>query len=199
MQNQSSTTQSSTTRTLVITAVLIAISIVLTIPLNMGPFISLGFVTLGPAIAVTIMHVPAIIAGVLLGPWVGAIVGGAFGLSSLFLAAQQPAGSANAMFVDPIISVIPRLFIGPVAWLVYSAMKSMNEQVRLIGAAIAGTLTNTLLVIGAISLRLNIPFFPTLASVAINVILEMIVASVIVVAVVSALRGTATGKGGSTV
>ena len=64
------------TRRLVITAVLIAISIVLAIPLNMGPFISLGFVMIGPVIAVTIMHVPAIIGGVLYGPVVGAIVGG---------------------------------------------------------------------------------------------------------------------------
>ena len=82
--------------------------------------------------------------------------------------------------------MIPRLFIGPVAWLVYRALKSMNEQVRLIAAAVAGTLTNTILVIGAISLRLGVPFFPTLASVAINVILEIIVASVITVAVVNA-------------
>jgi uncharacterized membrane protein len=194
MQNQSYTT-----RTLVVTAVLIAVSIVLAIPLNMGPFISLGFVMIGPVIAVTIMHVPAIIGGVLYGPVVGAIVGGAFGLFSLFLAAQQPAGSPNAIFVDPIISVIPRLFIGPVAWLVYRALKSANEQVRLIAAAVAGTLTNTILVIGAISLRLGVPFFPTLASVAINVILEIIVASVITVAVVNAIRGTASGKAGSTV
>ncbi len=95
--------------------------------------------------------------------------------------------------------MIPRLFIGPVAWLVYRALKSANEQVRLIAAAVAGTLTNTILVIGAISLRLGVPFFPTLASVAINVILEIIVASVITVAVVNALRGTASGKAGSTV
>ena len=194
MQNQSSTT-----RTLVVTAVLIAISIVLAIPLNMGPFISLGFVALGPVIAVTIMHVPAIIGGVLYGPVVGAIVGGAFGLFSLFLAAQQPAGSPNAIFVDPFIAVVPRLFIGPVAWAVYRGLKGISEQLRLVAAAIAGTLTNTILVIGAISWRLNVPFLPTLASVAINVLLEVIVASVIVVAVVSAIRGTATGKAGSTV
>jgi uncharacterized membrane protein len=194
MQNQAFST-----RNLVITAVLIAISIVLAIPLNAGPLISLGFVALGPTIAVTIMHVPAIIGGVMLGPWVGAIVGGAFGLFSLFLATQQPAGSPNAIFVDPIIAVIPRLFIGPVAWLVYRGMKGINEQLRLSGAAVAGTLTNTLLVIGAISLRLNVPFFATLATVAVNVVLEMIVAAVIVVAVVSALRGTASGRGGSSV
>jgi uncharacterized membrane protein len=194
MQNQSSTT-----RTLVVTAVLIAISIVLAIPLNMGPFISLGFVTLGPAIAVTIMHVPAIIGGILYGPVVGAIVGGAFGVFSLFLAAQQPAGSANAMFVDPLVSVLPRLFIGPVAWLVYRGLKGVTEQLRLVAAAIAGTLTNTVLVIGALSWRFNLPFLPTLATVTVNMILEVIVAAVIVVAVVNAIRGTATGKAGSTV
>ena len=113
---------SSTTRKLVITAVLIAISIVLSIPLNMGPFISLGFILIGPTIAITIMHVPAIIGAILEGPLVGLIVGGAFGLFSLFLASQQPAGSPNAIFVDPIISVVPRLFIGPVAWLVYTCL-----------------------------------------------------------------------------
>jgi uncharacterized membrane protein len=194
MQNQSSTT-----RRLVITAVLIAISIVLAIPLNMGPFISLGFVAVGPVIAVTIMHVPAIIGAVLEGPLVGAIVGGAFGLFSLFLATQQPAGSPNAIFVDPIISVVPRLFIGPVAWLFYRWLRSFNEQVGVIGAAVAGTLTNTLLVIGAIALRLNVPFLATLASVSINMVLEVIVAAVITLAVVSALRGYASGSGKSSV
>ncbi|MBK8050498.1 MAG: ECF transporter S component [Anaerolineales bacterium] len=191
--------RSSVTRKIVITAVLIAITIVLSIPLNLGPFISLGFIAIPPMIAVTILVVPTIIGAVLEGPIVGFIVGAAFGLFSLFLAAQQPAGSANAIFVDPIISVVPRLFIGPVAWLVYTAMKSMREQWRLVGAAVAGTLTNTILVIGAIALRLGVPFFVTLLSVGINVVLELIVASVIVVAVVSALRGRASGAGCSSV
>lgn len=186
-------------RRLVITAVLIAISIVLSIPLNMGPFISLGFIVIGPTIAITIMHVPAIIGGILEGPIVGAIVGAAFGLFSLFLAGQQPADSPNAIFVDPIISVLPRLFIGPVAWAVYQGLKQTSEYVRLSSSAIAGTLTNTFLVIGAISLRLNVPFFATLASVALNVVLELIVAAVIVVAVVSALRGYGGRRQGSSV
>ena len=69
----------------------------------------------------------------------------------------------------------------------------------MIGAAIAGTLTNTILVIGAIALRLHIPFFATLASVSVNAVIELIVASVIVVAVVSALRGYTGGRAGSTV
>lgn len=186
------------TRRLVITAVLIAVSIVLSIPLNLGPLRALGFISFG-AISITILVVPTIIGAILEGWVVGLIVGGAFGLFSMFLATQQPAGSPDALFADPFISVLPRLFIGPVAWLVYRSLKSASENVRLIGASVAGTLTNTLLVIGAISLRLGVPFFATLASVSINVILELIVGAVIVVAVVNAVRGTASGKGKSSV
>lgn len=186
------------TRRLVITAVLIAISIVLSIPLNLGPLRALGFISFG-AISITILVVPTIIGAILEGWVVGMIVGGAFGVFSMFLATQQPAGSPDALFADPVISVLPRLFIGPVAWLVYRSLKSVGENIRLIGASAAGTLTNTLLVIGAISLRLGIPFFPTLASVSINVVLELIIGALIVVAVVNAVRGTAGGRGKSSV
>jgi uncharacterized membrane protein len=192
--------QAFSTRRLVITAMLIAVSIVLAIPIQpAGPINSLGFISLGPAIAFTFMHVPAIIGAVMEGPAVGAIVGFAFGLFSLYLATLQPAGSQNAIFVDPIISVLPRIFIGPVAWLIYQALKSAGSTVRLTGAAIAGTLTNTILVIGAIALRLGAPFFVILSSVALNVVIELIVASVLVVAVVSVLRGYVGGRAGSTV
>ena len=186
------------TRRLVITAVLIAVSIVLSIPLNLGPLRALGFISFG-TISITILVVPTIIGAILEGWVVGMIVGGAFGLFSMFLATQQPAGSPDALFADPMISVVPRLFIGPVAWLVYRGLKSASENVRLIGASVAGTLTNTILVIGAIALRLNVPFFATLASVGINVVLELIVGAVIVVAVVNAVRGTASGSGKSSV
>ena len=191
--------QSFSTRRLVITAVLIAITIVLSIPLNLGPLVSLGFISFPPAIAVTIVHVPTIIAAILEGPIVGAIVGAAFGLFSLFLATQPTAGPGNAPFVDPLVSVLPRLFIGPVAWLVYRSLKSAGEQVRLSAAAVPGTLTNTFLVIGALAWRFRVPFFATLADVSINVVLEVVVAVIIVVAVVNALRGTAYGRGGSSV
>ena len=191
--------QSSRTRRLVITAMLIAVSIVLSIPIGVGPLTSLGFITLGPAIAFTFMHVPAIIGAVMEGPVVGLIVGAAFGLFSLFLAGQQPAGSPNAIFVDPIISVLPRLFIGPVAWLIYRAFKGLSENGSLVASALGGTLTNTVLVIGAIALRLGVPFFATLATVSVNMVIELIVASVLVVASVGALRGSTGGRGGSSI
>jgi uncharacterized membrane protein len=134
------------TRRLVITAVLIAITIVLSIPLNLGPLRSLGFISFG-AISFTILVVPTVIGAILEGWGVGLIVGAAFGLFSMFLATQQPAGSPDAIFADPIISVLPRLFIGPVAWLVYRSLQRAGENLRLTAASVAGTLTNTILVI----------------------------------------------------
>ncbi len=184
------------TRRLVITGMLIAVSIILAVPLNAPPFVSLGFITFG-GISFTFMHVPAIIGAVLEGPVVGLIVGGAFGLFSMFLANQQT--GADAIFRDPIISVLPRLFIGPVAWLVFNALKKANPMAALGGAGVAGTLTNTLLVIGAIAIRLSVPFLATLASVAVNVAIEVVVAVVLVIAVVNALRNVGGGRGGSSV
>ena len=186
------------TRRLVITAVLIAITIVLSIPLNLGPLRALGFISFG-AISFTILVVPTIVGAILEGWVVGLIVGAAFGFFSMFLATQQPAGSPDAIFADPFISVLPRLFIGPVAWLVYRGLQRANENARLISASVAGTLTNTILVIGAISIRLSVPFFATLASVGINVVIELAVCALIVVAVVNAVRGTAGGSGKSSV
>src|SRR5579875_390463 len=67
------------TRGIVISAVLAAVAIFLGAT-------RLGFIPTPTGIAATIMHVPAIIGGVLEGPVVGAIIGTIFGLYSFFYA-----------------------------------------------------------------------------------------------------------------
>src|SRR5215212_643821 len=57
----------------------------------------------------TIMHIPAIVGGALEGPVVGLLVGAIFGIFS-FLNADNP------VFLNPIVAIVPRLFIGVVAW-----------------------------------------------------------------------------------
>src|SRR5512143_3844072 len=113
-------TSALSTRRIVITGVLAAVAILLGIT-------RLGFIPV-PNVSgnATIMHVPAIIGGVLEGPLVGLLVGGIFGL----------------------FSVLPRLFIGVTAALTYVALRKSNEYVALIAAGIVGTLTNTVLVLG---------------------------------------------------
>ncbi len=180
----SQTTQVLSVRRIVITGILAAIAILLGVT-------RLGFIPV-PNLSgnATIMHVPAIIGGVLEGPIVGLLVGGIFGLFS-FLQATVP------LFKDPLVSILPRLFIGVVAYYSYIALKK-NEYVALVVAGVLGTLTNTVLVLGMAVLR---GYLPAAAVVPIipQAIAEMVIAAIITVAVVAAWKRIETGGGGSSV
>jgi uncharacterized membrane protein len=179
------------TRKIVITGILGALSIFLALT-------PLGFWTWGP-VSATILHVPVIIGAVLEGPVVGLAVGLIFGVFSMIRAATAPNGPLDPAFTNPLISVLPRLFIGPVAWLVWIALKRWRP-LGLIAAGIAGSVTNTVLVLGMIGLvpsalgllrdLLKAPSTPAvslLASLAMaNGLPEAIVSAVLVLVVVAA-------------
>ena len=174
-----------TVRKIVITGVLAAIAILLGVT-------RLGFIpvpnTTGNA---TIMHVPAIIGGVLEGPVVGLLIGGIFGVYSWL---QDTTG----LFKNPLVSVVPRLLIGVVAYYSYVAVKKTNEYAALIVAGVAGTLTNSILVVGALVGFGLIPAaaVPTIVP---QALAEVVIAAVITVAVVVAWKRIDTGAGKSSV
>lgn len=132
------------TRKIVVTAVLGAITVLLGLT-------HWGFIPWFGGISLTIMHVPVIIGAILEGPLVGAGIGLIFGLFSLLQAAIAPTGVLDPLFTNPLLSVLPRLFIGPVAWLVWTGLKKW-PVVGLIASGIAGSLTNTVLVLGVLGL-----------------------------------------------
>jgi uncharacterized membrane protein len=103
------------TRKIVIAGVLGAISALL-------GWTRLGFIPWFTGASLTIMHVPVIIGAILEGPVVGLAVGLIFGAFSMLQAAIAPAGPADVWFTNPLLAVLPRLFIGPVAWLVYGLL-----------------------------------------------------------------------------
>lgn len=78
-------------------------------------------------------------------------IGLIFGLFSMLQAAIAPTGPLDPLFTNPLLAVLPRLFIGPAAWAVWSLLKKW-PVVGLIAAGIAGSLTNTILVLGALGL-----------------------------------------------
>jgi uncharacterized membrane protein len=123
-----------TTRGIVMSGVLGAIAIFLGAS-------RLGFIPMPTGINATIMHVPAIVGGILEGPIVGALIGIIFGFYS-FVQATVP------MFKDPIVAVIPRIFIGVFAAWAYAAARPAGEWWAITIAAIVGTATNTVLVLG---------------------------------------------------
>jgi len=138
------------TRKIVIAGILSAISIFLGLT-------RLGFIPWISGASLTIMQVPVIIGAVLEGPVVGGVIGLLFGIFSLIQAAVAPTGPADVWFTNPLLSVAPRLFIGPVAWLIYSGLKRWKIP-ALIAAGIGGSLTNTILVLGMIGLLGYLPW-----------------------------------------
>lgn len=81
----------------------------------------------------TILHVPVIIGGILEGPIVGLLLGWIFGAFSFLWApvAGQP------LFMDPVVAILPRLFIGVAAWAAYAGFKRAGKYPAM---ALAGCL-----------------------------------------------------------
>ena len=165
------------TRKIVITGVLSAISIFLGVT-------RLGFIPWVTGASLTIMQVPVILGAVLEGPIVGLVVGLVFGIFSLIQAAVAPTGPTDVWFTNPLLSILPRLFIGPVAWLIYRTLKKWKVP-ALIAAGIGGSLTNTILVLGMIGLLGFLPWGALIPIVLANGLPEAVASAILVVAVVS--------------
>ena len=114
----------------------------------------LGYIPLGP-IDVTIVHITVILAAVLFGPKTGSIIGLAWGLLSMLRAYMQPT-PFNIVFLNPLISVIPRLIVGHEA---YAKALGIQESV-LLGALGTVVATNGIIEIIAsiIILPLSLSF-----------------------------------------
>jgi uncharacterized membrane protein len=113
-----------------------------------GIALFLGFTRLGlipvpiPLIGnATIMHIPAIVGGVLEGPIVGMVAGAIFGIFS-FLQADNP------VFLNPVVAIVPRLFIGVVAWAVFVGLKRWSVDLAAVVAGLLGSFANTVGVLG---------------------------------------------------
>lgn len=132
----------------------------------------LGFIPLPTGINATIMHLPVIIGAILEGPWVGTFVGFIFGFFSFI----QP---KVAFFADPLVSILPRLFIGVITYLVYVSLKRLNGHIALVIAGVIGSLANTVMVLGMIYLRGYMPWESVITVAFVNGIPEAIVAGVI--------------------
>ena len=143
----------------------------------------LGMIPL-PIASFTIMHVPVIIGAIIEGPVVGVFIGFLFGMFSLIRAATSAVTPLDLAFVNPLISVLPRLFIGPVAWLIYRLINGkergaanvggvagsgaaestsggrfaiVRKCAAIIAGGVTGSMTNTILVLSALALSGILP------------------------------------------
>ncbi|MBP2650585.1 MAG: panT [Firmicutes bacterium] len=129
-------------RQLTVVAMLAAVSVVLGVS-------GYGFIPL-PMIKATVMHIPVIIGAILEGPRVGVMVGLLFGLFSILQNILAPNLLSFAL-LNPLVSVVPRILIGLVAYYCYKV--AIGNAVWRIGlGAVLGSLVNTVGVMGMIYL-----------------------------------------------
>ncbi|MFP4017497.1 MAG: ECF transporter S component [Halanaerobiales bacterium] len=183
------------TKSLTILSVMLAITIIMDVT-------PLGAIPLG-AISATIMHIPTIITGIILGPIAGFIMGTLLGIISLLHALTRPMTPLDPLFINPLVSVLPRMFIGVVSYYTYTGMKqfikkgNVQESISAIIAGITGSLTNTILVFLMLYLvyaqevaeQLGIAFETLFLSVlTTNAIAEALVSAVLTAAIIVAYK-----------
>ena len=172
----------------------------------------LGYIPLGFTRA-TIIHIPVIIGSILMGPVYGGILGFVFGLTSFLNNTFNPTvtsfvftpfyslGTYSGNFLSLIICFVPRILVGIVPHYVYKGLKkaNRNDGMALAIAGVAGSLTNTLLVMNMIYLFFGQSYAAAkemdfsglymviLSVIGINGVPEAIVAGILTVAICKAL------------
>lgn len=142
------------TKILVLYAMFIAIEMLLVFI----PF--LGYIPIGPLRA-TMLHIPVIIAGIILGKKGGSLIGLVFGLSSLFYNTINPTVTSfvfspfiSGNILSAVVAILPRVLIGFIAGFIFEQVlkHGWNKYLGMIISSLAGALTNTILVLSGIYL-----------------------------------------------
>lgn len=175
--------------------------------------IVLGVTPLGlilvPPVAVTLLHIPVIICGVVMGPLYGGLLGGAFGLISLIKAITSAVSPGDLLFNpaasgSPLASVVmclvPRILLGIIAALLYRVVLKASRQNRALAvgvSAVASTVLHTLMVLGCLSLFFSaiplIDVFKTILT--LNCGLEILASVVVAIPVSLPLLKMTSGSG----
>ncbi len=115
-------------------------------------------ITAVPGTAATIaffMFIPTIITSVVYGPKLGALMGFLAGLTTLIRAYIAPLSPFDYFFQNPLIAILPRIFVGITPYFVYIGINKLfnfdkSENISIISAGALGAITNTVLVVLAL-------------------------------------------------
>ena len=163
-----------------------------------------------PLIKASTLHIPVIVGAVLMGPLAGGVLGGVFGLCSIWSNSTAPtalsfafspflATSAAGAVKTIWIAFGCRVLIGVVAGWLWIALKKLrvNDLAALPVVGVAGALTNTGLVMTSIYLLLS-PEFAAAKNIAMEAVLGGVMAIVaangVPEAIAAAVLVTAIGK-----
>lgn len=146
----------------------------------------------------TIIHIPVIIASIVYGPRIGAILGALMGIISVVTntVVLLPTSYLFSPFVENgsinslIIAMVPRILIGITPYFVY---KWMKNKPGLVLAGAVGSMTNTIFVLGGIFILFSSVYNGDIRAMlalvlSANSISEMIISAILTVAIVPALE-----------
>lgn len=176
------------TRTLTLTAILIAVTLIF-------GFTPIGYIATPFGIVITLMCLPVIIGTLTLGWKAGIALAALFAVTSIAKIPSDVFGP-TLLAANPVLLmvniIVPRLLIPLVVALVYRAMHSKKELLNIGAAAVAGSLTNTVLYLGFLyAFFSGIVAGGIILSVALlNGIIEAVVAALLCPPVVRALKKT---------
>ncbi len=140
----------------------------------------------------TSLHLPAIVAGILAGPVVGALVGLVLAIASwsLYSATFITLAGGN-LFVALLAAFLPRILIGVLAYYAYRPLRRWPALAAGV-AGVVGTLTNSVGVLGIMYALGEFPSALLVPILSMNVPIEIALALIVTIPVVIALR--AVGK-----
>ena len=181
-----STLKKPDTRNLARAAILSALIVVMTIV----PYT--GYIYYG-SIEITTLHIVVAAGAVLLGWGYGAVLGFVWGATCVLRALTNPLW---APFVNPMVSLVPRVIVGAVAGLAAAGLRRLKCRSGVVSgvSAAAATLTNTVLVLSALKLFSAVlagaPLIGTIYTslIAVNGLIELVAAVLLVPAIVAAVR-----------
>lgn len=107
-----------------------------------------GMIPAGMASVAILCFIPTVITSLIYGPKAGAFMGFLAGLVSLSKAIVAPAGILDPYFINPLVSVFPRIFIGIIPYYVYKLVKkiSKSKSISFFVSGAMGAIINTALV-----------------------------------------------------
>ncbi len=184
------------TQKLVYYAMVMAIIILMAVV----PF--LGFIQI-PPIAITLVHIPVIIGTLLFGWKAGILFGLTFGVSSMLVAITRGAAT-DLLFINPLVSVVPRVIFGALIYPLYTLFaRIFKKESATIGVtAFVSSFVHSVLVITAIFITLNMgawdvaTFRTILAAVlTINITLEAVASTLIAIPLVKAVKSYLNRRG----
>ena len=195
MENTNNTSRSKTLR-LTQLGILSAIIIIMA-------FTPLGYLRIGP-LSITFLTGPVIIGAMLLGPTVGAILGAVFGLTSFAQCFGMDAFGSMLLSINPfytfIMTMLPRILIGVVSGnlMIRFEKKKTNQTLGYTVTALTGVLTNTVFFVGLLLLLFgNTEYIQSFGEntiailgvlVSTNAIVEIIVCTLVITALMKAIR-----------